>query len=152
VKADALAAWMADEKAKEVAAKAQTLTAQAQKDGNLDGIAKELKVPVQHSPQLSRDTQDTTFSAALISQLFQAPAGGVVQARAGTGDNYVIAKVTGIAHPQTPNSAQIFAQGWDQLSQQAAGDFTLSLANAERQRQGVTVNQQLLQQAIGGQS
>jgi len=148
----ALAAWMADEKARQVAAKAQSLTAQAQKDGNLAGIAKELKVPVLQSPGLSRETADTTFSAAFIAQLFEAPAGGVVEAPQGTGGNYIIAKVTGIAHPQTANSAQIFAQGWDQLSQQAAGDLVLSLSNAERQRQGVTVNQQLLQQAIGGQS
>ena len=152
VKADALAAWTVDEKAKQVAAKAQTLLAEAQKDGNLAGIAKELKVPVLQSPSLNRDTGDTTFSPTLISQLFEAPAGGVVEAPQGTGGNYIIAKVTGIAHPQTASSAQVFAQGWDQLSQQTAGDFTLSLANAERQRQGVTVNQQLLQQTIGGQS
>jgi peptidyl-prolyl cis-trans isomerase D len=152
VKADAIAAWTVDEKARQVAARAQALTAQAQKDGNLAGIAKELKVPVQQSPALSRDTGDTTFSATLISQLFEAAPGSVVEAAQGSGGNYIIAKVTGIAHPQTPNAARIFAGGWDQLSQQAASDFTLSLANAERQRQGVTVNQQLLQQAIGGQS
>jgi peptidyl-prolyl cis-trans isomerase D len=152
VKADAVAAWTVNEKARQAATKAQALAAQAQKDGNLAGIAKELKVPVQQSPALSRDTGDTTFSAALISQLFEAAPGGVVEAAQGSGGNYIIAKVTGIAHPQTPNAAQIFAGGWEQLSQQAAGDFTLSLANAERQRQGVTVNQQLLQQAIGGQS
>jgi len=152
VKADAVAAWTVDEKARQVATRAQALAAQAQKDGNLAGIAKELKVPVQQSPALSRDTSDTTFSATLISQLFEAAPGGVVEAAQGSGGNYIIAKVTGIAHPQTPNAAQIFAGGWEQLSQQTAGDFTLSLANAERQRQGVTVNQQLLQQAIGGQS
>jgi peptidyl-prolyl cis-trans isomerase D len=152
VKADAIAAWTTDEKAKQIALKARTLMAQAQKDGNLAGIAKELKVPVQQSPALGRETADTTFSASLISQLFDAPAGGVVEAAQGSGGNYIIAKVTGIAHPQTPNSAQVFAGGWDQLSQQTANDFTLSLANAERERQGVTVNQQLLQQAIGGQS
>ena len=152
VKDAALAAWTADEKTRQVAAKAQTLTAQAQKDGNLAGVAKELKVPVLQSPALSRDTADTTFSATLIGELFDAPAGGVVVAPQGSGGNYIIAKVTGIAHPQTANSAQIFAEGWDQLSQQTGGDLTLSLANSERERQGVTVNQQLLQQAIGGQS
>jgi peptidyl-prolyl cis-trans isomerase D len=152
VKADALLAWTVDEKAKQVAAKAQTLAAQAQKEGSLAGIAASLKVPVQQSPALSRDTSDTTFSGALITQLFDAPPGGVVEAVQGTGGNYIIAKLTGISHPQTPDQAQIFSGGWAQLSQQAAGDITLSLANAERQRQGVTVNQQLLQQAIGGQS
>lgn len=152
VKSQALADWTVDEKAKEVAAKAQSLASQAQKDGNLAGIAKELKVPVQQSPPLSRQTNDTTFSAALISKLFDAPFGGVIEGAQGSGGNYIVAKVTGIAHPQTPQSAEIFASGSEQLSGQTADDITASLANAERQRQRVTVNQQLLQQAIGGQS
>lgn len=150
VKADALAAWTVDEKAKQVAIKARTLATQAEKDGSLAGIAKDLKVPVLQSPALTRDTSDTTFSAALISQLFDAAPGGVAEAPQGSGGNYIIAKVTGVTHPRTAASAQIFASGQQQLSQQAAGDLTLSLANAQRQSQGVTVNQQLLQQTIGG--
>jgi peptidyl-prolyl cis-trans isomerase D len=152
VKAQALADWTVDEKAKEVATKAQSLADQAEKDGNLTGIAKQLKVPVQQSPTLERQTNDTTFSAALIGKLFDAPFGGVVEGAQSTGGNYLIAKVTGIAHRETPQSAQIFASGSEQLSGQAADDITGSLANAERQRQGVSVNQKLLQQAIGGQS
>jgi peptidyl-prolyl cis-trans isomerase D len=151
VKADALAAWTVQEKAKQVAVKAQALAAAAQKDGDLDAIAKELKVPVQHSPVLERSTADTIFSAALISNLFDAAPNGIVEGPQGSGGNYIIAKVTGISHPQTPAMAQIFAGGKEQLSQQGADDLILSMANAERQRQGVTVNQQLLQQAIGGQ-
>ncbi|HWF64596.1 MAG TPA: SurA N-terminal domain-containing protein, partial [Rhizomicrobium sp.] len=123
VKDAALAAWTVDEKARQVAAKAQTLTAQAQKDGNLTGIAKDLKVPVLQSPSLGRDTADTTFSGTLIGELFEAPVGGVVVAPQGSGGNYIIAKVTGIAHPQTANSSQIFADGWNQLSQQTGGDL-----------------------------
>ncbi|HKD47818.1 MAG TPA: SurA N-terminal domain-containing protein [Rhizomicrobium sp.] len=151
VRADALAAWTVEEKARQIAVKAQALAAQAQKDGNLGGIAKELKVAVQQSPELVRATNDTTFSSALIARLFNAPPGGVVAAPQDSSGNYVIAKVTGISHPRTTASAQIFAGGKEQLSQQAANDLILSLANAEIRRQGVTVNQQLLQQAIGGQ-
>lgn len=151
VKADALAAWTEQEKAKQVALKAQAMAAQAQKEGNLDGIAAQLKVPVQHSPALIRGTNDTTFSAALMAKLFDAAPGGVVEAPQGTGGNHIIAKVTGIAHPQTPNMAQIFAGAAQQISGQGGDDLILSFANAERERQGVTVNQQLLQQAIGGQ-
>lgn len=150
VKVDALAAWTVDEKAKQVAVRAQTLAAQAQKDGSLAGIAKELKVPVLQSPALGRDTSDTTFSAALITRLFDAAPGGVVEAPQGSGGNYIIAKVTGVAHPRTAAMAQLFTSGKEQLSQQAADDLTITLANAQRQSQGVTVNQQLLQQAIGG--
>ena len=126
--------------------------AQAQKDCNLAGIAKVLKVPVQQSPELARNTNDTTFSTALISKLFEAAPGSVVEAPQGTGGNYIIARVTGIAHPQTPATQQLYASGRVEISQQAASDFSIGFANAARLQQGVKVNQKLLQQATGGAS
>jgi peptidyl-prolyl cis-trans isomerase D len=150
VRADALAGWMAEEKAKAVATNAATLAAQAQKDGNLAGIAKQLKVSVQQSPSLARNANDTTFSSVLVTKLFQAAPGAVVQAPQGTGGNYIIARVTGIAHPPSPAEASFALR--QQVSEQAAADFSISFANAARLRQGVKVNQKLLQQATGGAS
>ena len=152
VRADALAAWTTEEKSKALAAKAVTLMAQAQKDGNLAGIAKALKVPLQQSPALARNTNDTTFSTALVSKLFDAVPGTVVEAPQGTGGNYIIARVTGIAHPQNPGTQQLYASGRVEISQQAASDFSIGFANAARLQQGVKVNQKLLQQATGGAS
>jgi peptidyl-prolyl cis-trans isomerase D len=152
VRVDALAAWTVEEKSKALAAKAVALMAQAQKDGNLVGIAKELKVPVQQSPELARNTNDTMFSAALISKLFDAAPGTVVEAPQGTGGNYIIARLTGIAHPQSAVTQQLYASGRMEISQQAASDFSTSFANAARLQQGVKVNQKLLQQATGGGS
>jgi peptidyl-prolyl cis-trans isomerase D len=152
VRDDALTAWTVQEKAKALAVKAVALAAEAQKDGNLAAISKELKVPVQQSPALTRNTSDTTFSADLITKLFDAPPGGVVQASQGTGGNYIIARVTGIAHPQTAATKQLYASGRGQISQQAASDLTISFANAARLQQGVKVNQKMLQQATGGTS
>ncbi|HEY2835523.1 MAG TPA: SurA N-terminal domain-containing protein [Rhizomicrobium sp.] len=150
VRADALAGWTDDEKKKAVAAKAATLAAQAQKDGNLAGIAKGLKVSVQQSPSLARNTDDTTFSTMLVTKLFQSEPGVVTEAPQGTGGNYIIARLTGIAHPPTPAEAALALR--QQLSEQAAADFTISFANAARLRQGVKVNQKLLQQATGAGS
>ena len=150
VRADALAGWTTEEKAKAVAAKAATLAAQAQKDGNLAGIAKSLKVPVQQSPSLARNTNDTTFSSALVAKLFEAAPGAVVEAPQGTGGNYIIARLTGIAHPASPRDATFALR--QQVSEQAAADFSISFANAARLRQGVKVNQKVLQQATGGTS
>ena len=150
VRADALAGWTMEEKAKAVADKAAQLAAQAEKDGNLAGIAKQLKVPVQQSPSLARNTSDTTFSAALVSKLFEAAPGAVTEAPQGTGGNYIIARVTGIAHPASPPDAAFALRA--QISEQTAADFSISFANAARLRQGVTVNQKLLQQATGGTS
>ena len=150
VRAEALAGWTAQEKAKAVAKKAADLAAQAEKDGSLDAIAKELKVPVQKSPSLARNTSDTTFSSTLVAKLFEAAPGGVVEAPQGTGGNYIVARLTGIAHPPAPTDSAFALR--QQVSEQAAADFSISFANAARLRQGVKVNQKLLQQATGGTS
>lgn len=152
VRADALVAWTSEEKSKALAVKAVALAAQAQKDGNLAAIAKELKVTVQQSPALSRNTSDTTFSAALITKLFEAAPGAIVQAPQGTGGNYIIARITGIVHPENNGTEQMYATGRGQISQQAALDLSAVLANASRTQQGVKVNQKLLQQVTGGAS
>jgi hypothetical protein len=63
--------------------------------------------------------------------------------------NFVIARVSGIAHPPVNPSDPGYAQGAAQLSRAVASDFTISLANAARERQGVRVNQQLVDSTIG---
>ena len=148
IKDVAVAAWTAEQKIKALGEKATAMTVQASKDGDLAGIARALKVPVQKSPALSHGTNDTMFSAAVITKLFNAPAGGVVSGPQGTGGNYIIAKVTGIAHPEPPSQA-VFDNGRTQISGQMAGDLTVSFANAARAQQGVKVNQKLLDQAVG---
>ena len=145
----ALAAWTGAERSKILAQKAKALAAQATKDKSLDAIAKTLGVSVQHSQALSRQTNDPVFSAALVEELFNAPAGGTVSGQEGLSGDYVIARVSGIAHPPLNTADPGFAQGARQLSQTVAGDFSIALANAARARDGVSVNQQLVDSTIG---
>ncbi len=115
----------------------------------LDGVARELKVSVQKSPALGRDTNDTMFNASLITKLFAAAPGAVVTGPQGLSGNHIIARVSGIAHP-TPNPGDPnFIGGMQRLSGAVAQDLSVSLANAARARQGVKVNQQLIDQATG---
>ena len=144
VRAQAVEAWTREQKTKQAAAKAAQLTAQAQKDKSLDGIAKALNVPVQHSPSLNRRTDDTMFSAALVQRLFDAKPGAILSGPQGTSGNYIIARVSGIAHPPLNPQERGFVGGAAQLSSQIANDFTNAMANAARTRQGVKVNQKLL--------
>jgi peptidyl-prolyl cis-trans isomerase D len=83
----------------------------------------------------------------LVARLFQSQPGAVVEAPQGTGGNYIIARLTGIAHPPTPADAGLALRR--QVSEQAAADFAVSFANAARTRQGAKVNEKLLQQATG---
>ena len=149
VRTAALAAWTADQREAALERKAAELAAKATADNSLAGIAKQMRIPVQQSPALSRNTSDTTFSAQLVAKIFTAAPGAVVQAQQGVGPNFIIARLTGIAHSAT--TGPDFAGGRTQLSQAAASDISVSFANAARAREGVKVNQQMLQSALGQQ-
>ena len=149
VRERALADWTTEQRAKLLSTRAQALATQAAKDKSLDGIARQLNVPVQHSQALGRQTNDATFTTPLVTKLFDAPPGGVEFGPQATG-NYVIARVTGITHPGLNPRDQNFQGGLMRFSQSVAGDFSISLANAARARQGVKVNQKLVQSVTSG--
>jgi peptidyl-prolyl cis-trans isomerase D len=147
VRDEAVKQWTAQKRAALLAVRIKTLTEQAQKDKTLAGIAATLKAQVQKSTALARNSGDATLPAALVQKLFDAPQGGIVSAP--RGDGYVVAQVTGIVHPRpTPNSPQFRATA-QQVAQGVSGDFSISMANAERAAQRVTVNQKMLDSATG---
>jgi peptidyl-prolyl cis-trans isomerase D len=152
VREDATNSWTQEQKTKLVATKAVQLVAQADKDKSLDGIARELKVTVQHSPQLSRNTNDTMFGAPVVARIFDAAPGGIVMGPQGISGNFIIAKVTGIGHPLISPRDPNFHAGAERLSATVSGDFSIALANAARAKQGVKVNQKLVQTVVGGGS
>ena len=149
VRVQALADWNNDQRGKLLAAKAQALALQAAKDKSLDAIAKQLKVSVQHSPALTRETNDIMFSAAMVTKLFATPAGGVDFGPQGLSGNYIIARITGISHPQLNPRDPNFQGGVMRFSQTIAQDFSIDAANAARARQGLKVNQKLLTSLTG---
>ena len=63
----------------------------------------------------------------------------------------VIARVTGISHPQIPPDSPMVQRGVQQISAQFQEDMILALANAARDKQGVKINQKLVDQTIGGE-
>jgi len=151
VRAQALVDWANEQSGRLLAAKALSLTELAEKDKSLDNVAKQLKVTIQHSPALTRQTSDTMFSAAFVQRLFLAAPGGVVSGAQGVSGSYILARVTGISHPKLDPRDPGFQGGAARLSQAVAEDFSLDLANAGRARQGVKVNQKLLASLTGNQ-
>jgi len=149
VRAQALADWTNEQRGQLLANKAKELATQAAKDKSLDGIAKQLKVSVQHSPALSRNTNDTMFSADMVARLFAAAPGDVEYGVQGLSGNYMIARLTGISHPPVNQADPNFQPIAVRFSQQVAQDFSLDAANAGRVRQGVKVNQKLLASVTG---
>ena len=141
--------YINEQRAKALATKAQTMAARARKEKSLDAVAKELNVPVQHSPALTRDTNSPIFSAQTVSRLFTVPPGGVDVGPQGQNGDYMIALVSGISHPPVNPADPAFQAGVSRFSQSVAQDFAADLAVAARARQGVKVNQTVFNSLIG---
>src|SRR3569833_3031720 len=99
VRAQVIADWTNEQRAGLLANKARELSQRATKEKSLDGIAKELKVQVQHSPALGRDTNDEQFSSMIVQRLFSAAPGAAEYAPLGAAGNFMVARGTGISHP-----------------------------------------------------
>ena len=151
VRKDVLAAWTADERAARLKAKADELAAQAKKENSLTGIASSIKASVQKTPGLKRTSTNETFSSALLQQLFTAPRDGVITGPLDKGDGYVIARLTGIAHPATADNSTELTGAREQLSQQMATDFMGTLSKAEQAKLKITRNDKLVDQLVGGE-
>jgi len=149
VRADAEAQWTARKRADLLAAKAKQLNDQAVKEKSLAGIAAALGASVQKSPAIARSTNTAALPAALVTKLFAAKPDGIVYAPAG--DGYVIARLTGIAHPKPQPGDREFPAQAQQLSASIAGDIILAMAGSARNEQKATVNQKNLDAVIGVQ-
>jgi len=114
-------------------------------------VAASLGSPVLSSPQLTRGTNDGTFTADVVHALFTAPAGGAVAIATPDG-GYLVARVSGIAHPPPPEGNLGYVRGVQQLAGEIASDITVSLAKADQKIETVTINQKLVDSTIGGNS
>lgn len=146
VRADATQAWLADQRQTLLRDKAKALAAQATTARTLAPAAKALGLPVQSSPALTRDTNQGLFDPALVLALFKAPAGSAVAVP--TKGGFIVARVTGIAHPPPAMNDLQFFQAANALSGAMGSDFILSLAKATQQDQGYTVNQKLIDTSL----
>jgi peptidyl-prolyl cis-trans isomerase D len=149
VRAQVIADWTNEQRSSLLANKARQLSERAAKEKSLDGIAKELKVSVQKSPALGRDTNDAQFSSLTIQKIFTTPAGGIDFGPQADG-NFLIFRITGIAHPAINPRDPGFMSGVQRVSQTMAQDFSIDMNNAARARQGVKINQKLVTQITEG--
>lgn len=144
-----LAAWTAEQRAKQLKARVQQMVAEANKTGSLDGAAKLAGVPVQHSKALTRQFADAAFSANTMRTFFAAAPGATVFGTLPAGEGYVVARVTAIAHRLPPENSPQSMQAVMSFSQSMGSDLTTSFAYAARDKQGVKINQKLLDSAVG---
>ena len=148
VRAEAEAQWIQRRRGELLAARAKTLTEQAVKEKSLASIAGAVNSGVQKSTALGRDTNAGNFPSALVTKLFDAKPGAIVYAP--QGDGYVIAQLTGVAHPKPVPGDKVFVAQAQQFSGSLAGDMTSAMVTSQRNARKPTVNQQNLNAVIGG--
>jgi peptidyl-prolyl cis-trans isomerase D len=149
VRAEAVAAWTSEQRGTLLYRKALALAAQAKSEKSLAGIAKSLGVAVQKSPGMDRSSADKVFGPQMLAGLFDAAPNGIVAGPSGDNNGFVIAQLTGVAHPPPAGGLDYLRYATQRLSAQIAQDIPISLANAGRDKQGVTVNRKLIDSATG---
>jgi len=101
---------------------------------------------------MSRQQQlSDLFSPQLTASIFKQAPGGITYGPTANRDGMIIARVTGISHPQIPADNPMVQRGFQQIAGQFQEDLILSLAQAARDKQGVKINQKLVDQTVGGE-
>ncbi len=152
VRVKVAAMWQAEQRKKQLEDLAKKLSTEAEKSGSLESAAKTLGVKVQQSDGMLRNTQSANFSPELMEKIFAVKPASAIYGNTADGENFVIALVTGVAHPNIQIDSPELQSGIDQLSQQMAGDFAVLLATASRNKLGVTINQKNVETVIGENS
>ncbi len=117
----------------------------------MTAVAAAIGASIPRSPALNRSTDAAPLTKEIVRLLYAAPPGGAISSPTADG-NYIVARVSGVAHPPAPDNNIGYMRGVNQLSGEIAADMTLSLAKAEQQREGLTVNQKLVDATVGGNS
>jgi peptidyl-prolyl cis-trans isomerase D len=144
--------YLKDARLKLLQEKVKTLADQATSEKNLAGVGKALgHAPVTSKPMKRGDTDDV-FSTALMGQLFTSQQGSVVTGPAGKGDGIVIARVTGVSHPEPDVSSADYANFRRVIAQQLGETTVDTLAAASRQKVGVNVHQATIQRVLGSEN
>jgi peptidyl-prolyl cis-trans isomerase D len=151
VREDAVRLWLAIQSGRQLQLQAAMLAGEAHNEGNLSAIAQKIGAPVQTGPVLSRQQSSDLFSPQLVALIFREPPGGMAYGPTTNRAAMVIARVTGISHPQIPADNPMVQRGFRQIAGQFQEDLILSLAKAGRDKQGVKINQKLVDQTLGGE-
>lgn len=151
VRAQAIADWTTDQKVILLKQKAQELAKTANAAHSLAEAAHSINATVQASPALTQATKDDTFSADLIKKIFTAMPGETVVGPKGSGGGYIVAQVTGISHPIPQANDPNYQQGVRMISSGVASSITESFSEDLKAKQGVKINQKLVNSVVGGE-
>lgn len=149
VRTEVVKAWTNDQRQQLLARLASQLAQKAITDKSLAQVAAQLHAKVQQSEALTHSTQSAVLSRALVAKIFSTQPGGTVFAPSADGNGYVLARVTGVAHPPMPTGDPMFQRFGAEIGQEAGNDMGLAMASAWRDKLGVKMNQPQIDRTFG---
>lgn len=155
VRPDVTAAWQKQELATRLASFAKSLAAKATAQKSLASPAASVAASVEDTGPLHRplvgEPDSGPLPRAIKDQIFASPVGQAVYGPTSDRAKYIVALVTGVRHPPAglvrPAQLRQFAA---RMGQQVGGDISQSIARAARDNEGVKINQQTVDRAVGG--
>ena len=144
------AQWREDQVAQRLSEKARGLTERLEKGEAIEAVAQEAGATVKTATDLARNAAKDDLTAEAVNRIFAVPVGKAGHAANGP-DARAVFKVTSATVPPLVTSTQQ-AQNIENQLRTGIGDDLINQYIAQvRQDLGVTINQQALRQATGGE-
>ena len=148
VREKATADWTSEQQKIALGAKAEGLKERAAKGETLDAIAGELGIAVESKVGIRRQTEDAVLGPAAVTAAFGGAVGMVASAPGADPETQILLKVTDVKdQPATDALGNEDAQ-IAEIANAAGDDILDQMVNRLQDDYGVTINQQLAEQAM----
>ena len=148
VREKAMADWTSEQQKIALGAKAEGLKERAAKGETLDAIAGELGIAVESKVGIRRQTEDAVLGPAAVTAAFGGAVGMVASAPGADPETQILLKVTDVKdQPATDALGNEDAQ-IAEIANAAGDDILDQMVNRLQDDYGVTINQQLAEQAM----
>jgi peptidyl-prolyl cis-trans isomerase D len=143
--------WHEDQVAQRLSEKANELFGRLEKGEAIEVVAQDAGAPVENAADLARNTTKDDLATEAVNRIFAVPVGKAGHAANGT-DARAVFKVTSATVPPLITTTQAAQNAENQLRTGFGDDLISQYIAQVRQDLGVTINQQALRRATGGES
>jgi peptidyl-prolyl cis-trans isomerase D len=143
--------WRDDQVAQRLSEKANELTGRLEKGEAIEAVAQAAGAPVKNATDLARNTAKDDLVTEAVNRIFAVPVGKAGHAANGA-DARAVFKVTSATVPPLITTTQAAQNAENQLRAGFGDDLISQYIAQVRQDLGVTINQQALRRATGGES
>jgi peptidyl-prolyl cis-trans isomerase D len=145
------AQWRSEQIAQRLSERARALVERLDKGESVAAVAGELGIPAKTASDLARATAKDDLPADVVNRIFAVPVGKAASA-AGADDSRVVFKVASATVPPFVTSTNEAERVEEQLRILLSDDLLSQYIASLQKDLGVTINQQNMRRAIGGES